>query len=232
MANPETEPQVSSGIEMLIQRLKDEGVAEGEAKAERVISEAQAKASDILAKAEAEARRRTDAAAQEAEQLKRGGEEALKIAMRDAVLQLKEKLTNRFAKHVNELVAGASANNTDLVAKMILAVAGRARESGGLDGASQLELILPKSVASVDEVQKDPALLGAGDALGQLVRGGAVELLREGVSFGSASDGSGGITVVLKDKGVQVDLTDKAVAAVLLSHLQPRFRALLEGAES
>jgi len=26
-----------------------------------------------------------------------------------------------------------------------------------------------------------------------------------------------------------LDLTDKAVAAVILAHLQPRFRALLEG---
>jgi V/A-type H+-transporting ATPase subunit E len=231
MANPPSQPQISSGIELLIQRLKDEGVAEGEAKAEKVVSDAEAKASEILAKADKEAKRRTDAAAQEAEQLKRGGEEALKIAMRDAVLQLKEGIASRFAKRFSGLVADVSAD-ADIVRKMILAVAARTRDGADLDEANSIEIILPRSVASLDDVNKNPDLLGADDELGKLVRGGAADLLRDGVSFSSARDDGGGITVVLKDKGVQVDLTDKAVAAVLLSHLQPRFRALLEDAES
>lgn len=231
MANPTSQPQISSGIEALIQRLKEEGVAEGQATAAKLVSDAEAKASEILATAEREAKRRTDAAAQAAEQLKRGGEEALKIAMRDAVLQLKEGIASRFAKRIGGLVADVSAD-ADVVRKMILAVAGRARDAAGLDEAKHLEMILPRSVAGPDDVRNNPELLGTGDELGKLVRGGAADLLRDGVSFISARDDSGGITIVLKDKGVQVDLTDKAVAAALLSHLQPRFRALLDDAEN
>jgi len=31
------------------------------------------------------------------------------------------------------------------------------------------------------------------------------------------------------DKDISLDLTDEAIAALLLEHLQPRFRAILEG---
>jgi V/A-type H+-transporting ATPase subunit E len=54
-------------------------------------------------------------------------------------------------------------------------------------------------------------------------------MLREGVSFSRAEDASEGIRLALLDRGVSIDLTDKAVADMLLVHLQPRFRALLEG---
>jgi V/A-type H+-transporting ATPase subunit E len=57
----------------------------------------------------------------------------------------------------------------------------------------------------------------------------AGEMLREGVNFSRAEDGSEGIRLALLDRGVSIDLTDKAVADLLLVHLQPRFRALLEG---
>jgi V/A-type H+-transporting ATPase subunit E len=52
------------------------------------------------------------------------------------------------------------------------------------------------------------------------------------VSFARSGDDAGGIRIVLKDDGLVVDLTDAAVAEVILRHLQPRFRALLEGVVS
>ena len=33
----------------------------------------------------------------------------------------------------------------------------------------------------------------------------------------------------MKDEDIVLDLTDEAVAGLLLLHLQPRFRAILEG---
>ena len=35
--------------------------------------------------------------------------------------------------------------------------------------------------------------------------------------------------VFLKNEQVEIDLSEKAIASMLLEHLQPRFRALLEG---
>jgi V/A-type H+-transporting ATPase subunit E len=54
-------------------------------------------------------------------------------------------------------------------------------------------------------------------------------LLREGVSFGVASDRQAGLHLRLVDRDVVLDLSDVAVSEAILQHLQPRFRALLEG---
>ena len=54
-------------------------------------------------------------------------------------------------------------------------------------------------------------------------------MLREGVSFSASEDVQAGIRVQVKDKDIILDLTEEAVAGLLLQHLQPRFRAILEG---
>ncbi len=105
MATTATEQQTSNGIDALIERLKQEGVAKGEALARKIISEAETKAKSMLAEAEAQAKQRVTAAKRETEQLQRGGEEALKVAMRDAVLQLKELISVRFAEQVSALIS-------------------------------------------------------------------------------------------------------------------------------
>ena len=76
---------------MTIQRLKQEGADEGRAEAQKLVADAEARARELLAQADATAKRRTDDAAQETDRLKRAGEEALKVAMRDAMLELKEE---------------------------------------------------------------------------------------------------------------------------------------------
>ena len=104
-----TIPQpVSSGIDALIQRLKQEGADEGRIEAQKLVADAEARARELLAQAEAKAKRRTDEATQESDRLKRAGEEALKVAMRDAILELKEGMSSRFAQQVQGAVAKLS----------------------------------------------------------------------------------------------------------------------------
>jgi V/A-type H+-transporting ATPase subunit E len=43
------------------------------------------------------------------------------------------------------------------------------------------------------------------------------------------ADVADGIQVRLVDKEIILDLNDQTIADLLLAHLQPRFRALLEG---
>jgi V/A-type H+-transporting ATPase subunit E len=230
MAQATAQNQVSAGIDGLIQRLKREGVDEGRAEAQKVVAEAEARARAIVAKAEAEAKRRTDAATQEADRLKRGGEEALKVAMRDAVLELKDGLSTRFARQVQGVIAKLSTDE-EVLKQMILAVASRARGESGIDDAKALEIILPRTVVGIDELRRDPQELREG-ALSQFALASAADMLRAGVTFDRSSDDAGGIRIVLKDNGLLIDLTDAAVADVILRHLQPRFHALLEGVVS
>jgi V/A-type H+/Na+-transporting ATPase subunit E len=113
---------ISSGIDALIQRLKQEGADEGRTEAQKLIADAEARVRELLIQAEAKAKHRTDEATQEAERLKRAGGEALKVAMRDAILELKEDLSTRFAQQVQGAV-GKLSTDEDVLKSMILAVA-------------------------------------------------------------------------------------------------------------
>lgn len=227
MADEVSAQQTASGLEALIARLKDEGVTAGRAEADRMVNEAQARARAIVDKAEADAKAKLEAARKEVEGLRRGGEDALRAAARDTVLELKDTLTRRFAEDVGKTVSGVM-HDEEMLKKMILAIVGRARGDGGVDQSKEVELILPRSVAGLDELRRKPEELREG-TLTHYVAAMAGEMLRAGVSFGRSEDAAEGLRVKLHDRGVTIDITDQAVAEALLEHLQPRFRALLEG---
>ena len=217
----------SSGIDTLVARLREDGVAAGRAEADRILAEADTRARRILDAAEAEAGAKREAALKEAEAYRRAGEDALRTAARDAVLDLKEQLSRRFAEDVGKTVS-AVMRDEELLIRMILAVAGRAREEGDVDAAAEVEVILPRAAVGLDELRRKPEELREG-SLTHFAAATAAEMLREGVSFARAGDDEGGIRLKLGDRGVSIDLSDRAVAEAVLVHLQPRFRALLEG---
>jgi V/A-type H+-transporting ATPase subunit E len=137
MRDPQAAPQASKGVETLISRLRDEGVAAGRREAERLVGEAETHARQILAKADASSKAQVTAAAEEAAALRRAGEEALRIAARDAVLELKEHLARRFADEVGKVVSDAL-RDEEMLKRLILAVAGRAPRSDPLAGFVQI----------------------------------------------------------------------------------------------
>ena len=220
-----TAATVSSGMEALIQRLRDEGVGGGRAQAEKIINDADARAEWTIAQAEEEAQRILNKARDAAARLETAGREALNVAARDAVLTLKTQLTQRFTREVRRLV-GKELEKKELLQKLILEVAGRVREETA--DADAVEVLLPRNVLGLEELSRNPEELEKGK-LTRFIRLINVDLLREGISFGVAKDDRGGLRLRLKDQGITLDLSDEAIAAVLLEHLQPRFRALLEG---
>jgi V/A-type H+-transporting ATPase subunit E len=217
----------ASGVEALLARLRDEGVAAGRAEAERIVGEAERRAREILAAAETEAIALRESARAEAERHHRAGEEALRVAVRDAVLQLKQELSDRFAGRIAGAVSDA-AQDPRMLERMILEVVGRARAESGVDAAEAVEVLLPRAAIGLEDLRRRPEELREG-TLSHFVAAVAGDMLREGVAFGRAEDGAGGLRVELRDAAIMVDLSDGAVAEVILRHLQPRFRALLEG---
>lgn len=217
--------EVASGVETLIHRLRDEGVADGRAKAANIINEAEETAARTIAQAEQEAQRIVSQARDDAERLQAAGRDALHDAARDALLGLRTQLAQRFTGEVKRLV-GEEVEKKELLEKLILEIASRVKPEA--DEAEALEILLPQNVVGLDELTREPEELEHGK-LTYFVRLIGREMLRQGVSFGVADDEHRGIRVQLKDEGVTLDLSDEAIAAVLLEHLQPRFRALLEG---
>lgn len=221
----DTPAQVASGVEELITRLREQGVAAGRTEADRLVAEARAEAQRTLAQARQQAQQIVEQARTEAQTLESSGRQALELALRDAVLALKSQLMERFRGEVRQLV-GEEQQKQELLEKMIVEVVGRVREEA--DRSTQIEVILPRHIVGLEELSQNPQELEHG-VLTRFVQLVSQGLLREGVSFGVASDQRQGLRLRLVDRDVVLDLSEATVTETILQHLQPRFRALLEG---
>ncbi len=223
-----TQPHItSSGIEELIERLRNEGVISGQEKAEDLVTNAQKHAEWIIEKAELEAKQLIEKARQQANDIKASGEDALQLAGRDALLKLRDTLLGSFSHEVMRVV-GEQMTDKAFTEKLILGLASAVREKTALDEHRDIVISLSEDVMGVDELRKNPEELKEG-RLSQYTASIAANLLRKGVKFEVADDIDAGLSVRLVDDAMVIDFTDEAVAALLLEHIQPRFRALLQG---
>lgn len=221
----------SSGVEALIDRLRQQGVEQGRDEAERIIAEARKRAAEIERAAETKAREIVDGAMQKADRLKTGGREALRVAMRDTVLRLRTELTETISDNVRRLIT-TEMDKEDFLRQLILDVAGQVRERAGIDEGEnvKVKVIVPRKLIASEDLRQHPLELHEG-GMTHFVLNVAGDALREGVTIGVCEDENcgKGIRLYLEDKDVHIDLTDRSVSELLLAHLQPRFRAVLEG---
>jgi len=218
---------IAQGVDALIAPLREKGVEAGRAEARRIVEDAERRRREILEAAEAEARQRKADARQEVEQMKATADQALRAAARDTVLSLRQQMVQRFSEDVRRLVSHEM-REEDVFRRLILTVAGRTREALDAAGDGEIEVVLPRRPPGLEEMRQDPRRLQQ-DELTRLVLSMTGDMLREGVTFRVREDGGEGIRVVARESGLEFDLTDKALAELLLQHLQPRFQALLEG---
>ncbi|MCG8598193.1 MAG: hypothetical protein MI785_28015 [Kiloniellales bacterium] len=217
----------ASGVDALIAKLRDEGVSAGRDEAGKIVAEARAKSKAIVDKAKTEAKAHLAAARKEGDAYRSAGEEAVKTAMRDAILEMKSRLMQRFSADVKRL-ASEELGKEETLKQMILELVGRVRRDTALDEAGDVDVILPEKAAGLEELRKNPAELQKGAAT-RYVLGLTDEMLREGVTFSAFEEAGSGVRIRVVEGEIAIDLTDEAVAALLLQHLQPRFRAVLEG---
>ena len=216
---------VSHGVEELIDRLREEGVKAGRSEAERIVADAEARARWLIEQAQDEASSLVEKARRDARALTTSADDALQVAARDMLLSLRERLTHRFAGEVRRLV-GEQLADKEFLKRLILEIAARQRDE--LEEGADVELLLPRRALELDELREDPGELQEGD-LTSFVHGVTDSMLREGIVFRVADDDQEGIMARLVDEEISVEVTAEAVTTLLLEHLQPRFRALLEG---
>jgi V/A-type H+/Na+-transporting ATPase subunit E len=215
----------SAGVENLIGRLRDEGIAQGRNQAEALVTAAQQHAADIVATAQREAEALLIKAQEEAAKRKAAGEDAIRLAMRDTILSLESDLIKVFQDRLRHLVQGVLADPAFLQ-RLILEVAGRAAPA---PTAARAELLLPAELVSLEDLRRTPEEAKPGTLMHFVLSMGG-GMLRDGMSFGVADDSEAGIRVRLIKDDVQIDFTESAVSDLLLRHMIPRFRALLRGA--
>ncbi len=217
----------SSGVEALIERLKNEGVAAGQDKAADLVINAQKRAEWIVEEAEQEAQLLLDQARQQAEEVQSAAQDALQLAARDAFIKLRDTLLNSFSQEVTRVV-GHQMLEQGFMEKLILELAGTVRQKIDMDNSGKVIFQLPEDAVGVEELRKDPEELQQG-ILSRLTASIAADMLREGVSFEVKGDLTGGLFIKLENEEMLIDFSDETVAALLLEHIQPRFRALLQG---
>jgi V/A-type H+-transporting ATPase subunit E len=223
---PDHEQEIpSAGVEALIQRLKDEGVAAGRERAEQIVSEAETRARWMVEQAQAEAEEIRAQGRRDVDRYRIAAEEALRTAARDTILSLKVTLSQRFAREIERLVSSELKDET-LLKRLILEIAGSVRTA--VDTSTPLEVLLPQNVVGLEDLRQNPEELQKGP-LTHFVLAVTRDILREGVTFNVTTDHQAGIKIQLADAGVAIDLTEHAITQLLLQHLHPRFRALLEG---
>ncbi|WP_292953145.1 MULTISPECIES: ATPase [unclassified Neptuniibacter] len=221
----EQKTHASSGVEALIEKLRQQGVTKGQHEAEQLVEEAEHRADWLVSQAKQEAEQILSKAKKEAALLQQSGEDALRIAARDMHLEVRETLSHSFTDQVERLVA-AQMDNAEFMRALILELASKVSHDHGIARAEQIDVLLPEDFIGLDELRRNPKEYREGK-LSQFVQSLAAEQMRDGVNF-ALYEGKG-IRVCLNGQEVEVDLSSEAVSKLLLKHLQPRFRAIIEG---
>lgn len=219
MSQDGEETEISeSGVQALIDRLKDQGVAAGKQEGERIIADAEKRAEWLLKQAKEEAEKTIAAAKKEANFIEQSGRDALAMAVRDSQLFLNNHLIGAFAAQINKLVSKAMQQD-DILQQMILEIAHQARPAD-----KAVKILLGESATSAAPLSND-----ASEALIAFVSHHAKELFEQGVEVKVGNNPKAAMRIVLKDENAEVELSDATVSELILQHVQPRFRTLLEG---
>jgi V/A-type H+/Na+-transporting ATPase subunit E len=212
----------SSGVQELIDRLRNEGVTSGLSEGERLQAEARVKAMEVLDEARAEAQQILAKARAEATSIVENGKEALRLASRDVVLRVREAFYGEFKNRLGRLVKHRL-SDPKLLEKMILELTAKSRPAEG----KQAVVLLPETQISEAELNSEVANVQPG-SMASFVLGLTADVLREGLEFRVANDIDSGVKVQIVEDDVQIELSDKTITVVLLEYLVPRYRAIMQ----
>jgi len=213
----------SSGVQELINKLHQEGVASGESLAEQIIANARKESVQILDEARAQAERMMAEARLECEKFVEHGHAALRLASRDVRLRVREACFEEFKNRLKRLV-GFTLQERRFLEEFILEVA---RKTQPETNNKQLRVLLPAGASTPEELAREVSSVEAG-SMAAFVLGLTADLLREGLTFGVSDKPSPGITIQIVEDDVQLELTDETLTTLLLQYLAPRYRAVLE----
>jgi V/A-type H+-transporting ATPase subunit E len=220
--------KVASGVQELINRLRDEGVKAGREKSDQVLRETREQASRIVAQAKAEAEEILSKARSEIETERAAANDSLRVAIRDTELKMEAELKAGFSAHVKRLVS-VELSDREFLRQIVLAIAGMAAGDKACED-QPVEVLLPQDLFENDE--RETRLTEKGqDRMRHLVLGISGDMLREGVDLKPSEDISGGIRIRLVGEDLEIDLSDQAISDLLLQNMLPRYQAIVTGAE-
>jgi V/A-type H+-transporting ATPase subunit E len=214
--------KTDSGVQNLVDRIRDQGILAANEKANKILRDAELKSAKMLADAKLEVEKLRETARLEIDANHAAALEALKLSARDAMLQLKAKVSSEFEVFVQRLVTSAT-RDEQFIKTIVLVLAGHVEEE--LIGDKDIQILISEVILTGKPNEE------LGERGKQTILSLSSEMLREGVELIPSSDIQGGANVrLIKDK-LEIDLSDKAIAGLLYQRMMPRFQAILEGYE-
>ena len=214
--------KTDSGVQNLVDRIRDQGVLADNEKANKILRDAELKSAKMLADAKLEIEKLRETARLEIEANHAAALEALKLSARDAMLQLKAKVSSEFEVFVQRLVTSAT-RDEQFIKAIVLVLAGHVQEE--LIEDKDIQIMLSESILTGKLSEE------LGERAKQTILSLSSEMLRQGVELIPSSDIQGGANVRLVKDKLEIDLSDKAIASLLYQRMMPRFQAILEGYE-
>ncbi|WP_182866828.1 hypothetical protein [Stieleria mannarensis] len=214
-ADATAKPDTGVGVQELIDRLKSEGVQEGQQQAEALLAEAKKQAAKIIDAARAEADGIAAEAQKQAQRTETNGKRALQLASRDTSLKLKEQLQHEFRSWVGGLVRERFDDSSFLIQliKDVTAQAIAAIDRG--PGSAENEPAVKLNLLVAD---------GQDKSVDAFIKGQAAEMLRRGVELKADRTLTHGFRVQIVQDDVEINFSDEAVTAALMRFLAPKFR--------
>lgn len=214
--------KTDSGVQNLVDRIRDQGILAANEKANKIVRDAEVKSAKMLADAKLEVEKLRETARLEIEATHAAALEALKLSARDAMLQLKAKVSSEFEVFVQRLVTSAT-RDEQFIKTIVLVLACHVKEE--LIGDKEIQILISELILTGKPNEK------LGERGKQTILSLSSEMLREGVELIPSSDIQGGANVRLVKDKLEIDLSDKAIASLLYQRIMPRFQAILEGYE-
>ncbi|EMI52590.1 hypothetical protein [Rhodopirellula sallentina] len=213
----EANAKKSGGVQNLIERIRDEGVQAAQTEAERLLADARRQAAEIVSKAKSEANAERENAKNEIEANRVASLDALQLAARDTVLDLKARVVAQFEEFVRRLVVSATTDE-QLVRNLVLVLAGHAADEFIQD--KEIEVRISKALLGEPTLQEESkeALLALSS-----------DMLREGIELIADYEVEGGARVQLVNERLEIDLSDQAISQLIAKQMVPRFKKILEG---
>lgn len=196
--------EAASGIANLIAKIKADGVDAGENERRARISAAQAEAEQLLAKARAEAERITAAAQAEAERRRRQLDAELRMAARDFVFRLQERLSAQVLGPATAAQVQHALSDNEAVAGLIVELL-RDRASG--------------SSLTVDSARRQALEAAILRRIGDKAGTAGLEITDEA--------GLGGFRLIRQGEHFTWDVSQDAVARELGRLVEPGLRSAL-----
>lgn len=212
-------PSHDGGVSALLARIRDDGVGAARDEAERIVRQANEEAAAIRARARADSDALLRSGREQIAVEQEAGREALRLAARDTLLELRAKIRREFELFVGKLVTSETCD-VGFLRDLVLAVSGQLSETS-LQGRDLQILLDPSLLNGEGSEELDHAL--ACRALGI-----SAAMLREGIELMPDQPGQRGARVRLVGENLELDLGDEAISRLLSRFLLPRFNHIVE----